>query len=154
MFFVAFDGTSQECSGERINIEYLHDNMPLPNFPMPGTRVIFKQLCTTTIDSIINSGIISFKSALIGEIQHAKVMFDICHDTLETFEISVKKKEYVGLLQDTIVAKYGEPDYIADEGEMIWSKNAGQVLIVLEYTGGWLSRKSKARVTLVFVRPD
>ena len=92
-----------------LSMEY-QTGITLDKIDKVGDTLIFKQLCTTEIDSVINSGVISFKDSEIYGFQKAYFTMIVENNILQQEIVKFKKAETKTILTN-LISQYGN-DYL------------------------------------------
>lgn len=77
-----------------LTLTYQH-GIKLNSIQEPGGPFMFKQLCTTKVDSIISSGNVIFKKSKIGKIKNCDFQWQIREDTLRAIIIETFREKNI-----------------------------------------------------------
>jgi len=111
IFLGAHYSIGQENQENIVGLEY-QSGIKLDSIIYPGGKRIFKQFCTTEIDSVIRSGNISFKESSVGAISNCIFQYQIRNDTLASIMISTDNKINTRAALKQGELQFGEPEII------------------------------------------
>lgn len=102
---------AQDESSAIITLTY-HHGVKLDKIQEPGNRYVFKQLCTTAIDSVISSGNIIMERSKIGKIKNCNYQWQIREDTLRAVVIETNNKKNTKQVILQATSQFGSPTEI------------------------------------------
>ena len=70
---------------------------------------MFKQLCTTKVDSIVSSGNVIFKKSKIGKIKNCDFQWQIREDTLRAIVIESFREKNTQQVINQVTSQFGSP---------------------------------------------
>lgn len=91
-----------------MTLTYRH-GIKLDSIHVPGVPFMFKQLCTTRIDSVISSGNVIFKESRIGKIRSCDFQWQIRNDTLDAIVIETFKERNTDQVVKQLTSQFGSP---------------------------------------------
>jgi hypothetical protein len=119
-----------------LNLEYT-SGIELDSISRPGGQFIFKQLCTTLIDSIIKSGDITFPRSTVGQIKNCTYKFQIRQDSLTAIIITTTKRKNTNQVIAQTSEQFGQPIETINNGAVTyeWTSSAtggGQLTAIMK----------------------
>ncbi len=118
-----------------LTLTYQH-GIKLNSIQEPGGPFMFKQLCTTKVDSIISSGNVIFKKSKIGKIKNCDFQWQIREDTLRAIIIETFREKNTQQVIKQVTSQFGSPVETNDA-------------MITTYEWGRKSEKSELRAILV-----
>jgi hypothetical protein len=103
-----------------ITLTYQH-GVKLDKIQEPGNSFVFKQFCTTKIDSVISSGNIIMKNSKIGLIKNCNYQWQIREDTLRTIIIETLKKKNTNQLLNQASAQFGTATHLIGDSNTTYA---------------------------------
>jgi hypothetical protein len=121
----------------------------LDSISRPGGPFIFKQLCTTIIDSSIKSGDITFPRSTVGQIKNCTYKFQIRQDSLTAIVITTTKRKNTNQAMAQTSEQFGQPIETINNGGVTyeWTSSAtggGQLTVILKT----IMNRKKATLTV------
>ena len=86
-----------------------HHGIKLDSIQEPGSPFMFKQLCTTKVDSIVSSGNVIFKKSKIGKIKNCDFQWQIREDTLRAIVIETFREKNTQQVINQVTSQFGSP---------------------------------------------